>query len=160
MPTLTLDRLDLRILNLLQTDARMTNVELAEHVGLSPSPCARRVKLLEQSGVIRGSATLLDAASVGLPISVFIQVMLERQTEPALQVFEQTVSGYPELMECYLMTGDADYLLRVVVPDLDSYQKFLMERLTQIPGVSSIKSSFALRQVQYRTALPLAVQTL
>jgi DNA-binding Lrp family transcriptional regulator len=160
MPTLTLDRLDLRILDLLQTDARMTNVELAEHVGLSPSPCARRVKLLEQSGVIRGSATLLDAASVGLPISVFIQVTLERQTESALQVFEQTVSGYPELMECYLMTGDADYLLRVVVPDLDSYQKFLMERLTQIPSVSSIKSSFALRQVQYRTALPLAVQTL
>lgn len=130
-------------------------MDLAESVGLSPSPCARRVKILEQAGVIRGSATLVEPGAVGLPISVFIQVSLERQIESMLQIFEQTIAGYPEVMECYLMTGDADYLLRVVVPDLDSYQRFLMNRLTQVPGVANIKSSFALRQVQYRTALPL-----
>lgn len=155
MPTIELDSLDFRILKTLQLDAGITNVELAERVGLSPSPCARRVKLLREAGVIRDTVTLLDPAAVGLPISVFLQVSLERQTEPMLQQFEQTIATYPELMECYLMTGDADYLLRVVVPDLDSYQRFLMDRLTQVPGVASIKSSFALRQVQYRTALPL-----
>jgi DNA-binding Lrp family transcriptional regulator len=155
MPEIKLDAIDYRILDALQRNARISQVELAERVGLSPSPCVRRVKILEQAGVIRGSVTLVDAAAVGLPISIFIQVTLERQIESALQVFEQHIAGYPELMECYLMTGDADYLLRVVVPDLHSYQRFLMERLTQIPGVANIKSSFALRQVQYRTALPL-----
>lgn len=155
MTNFLLDRIDLRILQELQNDARLSNVELAERIGLSPSPCARRVRLLEQHGVIRRYATLIDAARVGLPVSVFIHVSLERQIEPELQVFEDAVSAYPEVMECYLMTGDADYLLRVVVPDLDAYQRFLMERLTRIPGVASIKSSFALRQVRYHTALPL-----
>ncbi|MEM7252877.1 MAG: Lrp/AsnC family transcriptional regulator [Pseudomonadota bacterium] len=155
MPIHTLDSVDLRILKALQANARISNVELADAVGLSASPCARRVRLLESRGVIRGSATLLDASAVGFPISVFIQVTLERQIEAMLQVFEDTVRTYPEVMECYLMTGDADYLLRVVVPNLDNYQRFLMDRLTHIPGVASIKSSFALRQVQYRTALPI-----
>lgn len=157
MPQQVTDRTDLRILQALQSNARISNVELAERVGLSPSPCARRVKILEDTGVIRGSATLVEPSSVGLPISVFVQVTLERQIESMLQVFEAAVSTYPEVMECYLMTGDADYLLRVVVPDLDSYQRFLMDRLTHLEGVASIKSSFALRQVQYRTALPLDV---
>ena len=98
---------------------------------------------------------LLDPAQVGLPVSVFVQVTLERQVETALQVFEEAVSKHPEVMECYLMTGDADYLLRVVAPDLESYQRFLLDNLTRIPGVASIKSSFALKQVGYRTALPL-----
>ena len=158
MTNISLDRTDIRILRELQNDARLSNVELAERVGLSPSPCTRRVKLLEQQGVIRRYATLVDAASVGLPVSVFVQVSLERQIEPELQVFEDAVAGYPEVMECYLMTGDADYLLRVVVPDLDAYQRFLMDRLTRVPGVANIKSSFALRQVRYHTALPLAVK--
>lgn len=152
---LSLDRIDLQILNALQDDARLSNVELADRVGLSPSPCARRVKLLEQQGVIQRYVTLVDAASVGLPISVFIHITLEKQIESALQIFEENVSQYPEVMECYLMTGDADYLLRVVVADLETYQRFLMERLTKIPSVASIKSSFALRQIKYRTALPL-----
>ncbi|MCH9674493.1 MAG: Lrp/AsnC family transcriptional regulator [Gammaproteobacteria bacterium] len=158
MPKLVSDRIDLRILQVLQSDARVSNVELAEQVGLSPSPCARRVRMLEQAGVILGSSALVDAAAVGLPISVFIQVTLERQVESMLQIFEATVSTYPEVMECYLMTGDADYLLRVVVPDLESYQRFLMDRLTHIEGVASIKSSLAMRQVQYRTALPISAQ--
>lgn len=152
---LNLDRIDLQILSALQDDARLSNVELADRVGLSPSPCARRVKLLEQQGVIQRYVTLVDAASVGLPISVFIHITLEKQIESALQIFEENVSQYPEVMECYLMTGDADYLLRVVVADLETYQRFLMERLTKIPSVASIKSSFALRQIKYRTALPL-----
>ena len=157
MPMTAIDRIDLNILKALQEDARVSNVALADKVGLSPTPCARRVRNLEDSGVIRGSATLVDPAAVGLPISVFVQVTLERQIEPMLQIFEETVSAYPEVMECYLMTGDADYLLRVVVPDLASYQRFLMDGLTQVEGVASIKSSFALKEVQYRTALPLGI---
>jgi Lrp/AsnC family leucine-responsive transcriptional regulator len=150
-----IDRTDCKILDLLQEDARLANVELAQKVGLSPSPCLRRVRLLEEGGVIRRYVTLLDPARVGLPVSVFVQVSLERQVETALQQFEDAVRKHPEVMECYLMTGDADYLLRVVAPDLESYQRFLLDHLTRIPGVASIKSSFALKQVSYRTALPL-----
>jgi DNA-binding Lrp family transcriptional regulator len=150
-----IDRTDCKILDLLQDDARLANVELAQKVGLSPSPCLRRVRLLEEGGVIRRYVTLLDPARVGLPVSVFVQVTLERQVETALQQFEDAVRRHPEVMECYLMTGDADYLLRVVAPDLESYQRFLLDNLTRIPGVASIKSSFALKQVSYRTALPL-----
>ena len=150
-----IDRTDCKILDLLQDDARLSNVELAQKVGLSPSPCLRRVRLLEEGGVIRRYVTLLDPAQVGLPVSVFVQVTLERQVETALQQFEDAVRRHPEVMECYLMTGDADYLLRVVAPDLESYQRFLLDNLTRIPGVASIKSSFALKQVSYRTALPL-----
>ncbi len=134
----------------------MRNVDLAGKVGLSPSPCLRRVGNLEQTGVIRGYATLVDAESVGLPVSIFVSVTLEKQVERALRVFEKHIRARPEVMECYLMTGDADYLLRVVTSDLTAYEKFLLEHLTRIPGVASIKSSFALKQVAYRTALPIA----
>jgi DNA-binding Lrp family transcriptional regulator len=150
-----LDATDRKILAALQENARIPNLELARAVGLSPSPCSRRVKALEDAGVIRRYATLIDPAAAGLPVSVFISVTLERQAEAELEVFEREMARLPEVMECYLMTGDADYLLRVVVPDLDAYKQFLMDRLTRIPGVSNIRSSFALKQVQYRTALPL-----
>ena len=133
----------------------MANVDLARDVGLSPSPCLRRVRELEESGIIRRYVTLLNAGSVGLPVSVFVNVTLERQIERALEEFESAVLGRPEVMECYLMTGDADYLLRVVVADLTAYERFLMDHLTRVPGVDSIKSSFALKQVKYGTALPL-----
>ena len=152
----TLDAIDRRILENLQDDARMRNVDLAGKVGLSPSPCLRRVGNLEQTGVIRGYATLVDAEAVGLPVSIFVNVTLEKQVERALKVFEKHIRARPEVMECYLMTGDADYLLRVVTSDLAAYEKFLIEHLTRIPGVASIKSSFALKQVAYRTALPIA----
>ncbi|HEY8369308.1 MAG TPA: Lrp/AsnC family transcriptional regulator [Thermodesulfobacteriota bacterium] len=151
----TLDEIDRRILALLQEEARMPNVELASRVGLSPSPCLRRVRELERTGVIRRYVTLLDPAAVGLPISVFVAVTLEKQIEPELERFEAAVRKRPEIMECYLMTGEYDYLLRVVVKDLVAYERFLMDSLTRIKGVASIKSSFALKQVQYRTALPL-----
>jgi Lrp/AsnC family leucine-responsive transcriptional regulator len=150
-----LDDIDRRILARLQDNARLTNVELAEAVGLSPSPCLRRVRDLEGSGVIRRYVALLDPATVGLPVSVFVNVTLERQIEAALERFEAAILKRPEVMECYLMTGDADYLLRVVTADLSAYERFLVEHLTRVPGVASIKSSFALKQVKYRTALPL-----
>jgi len=150
-----LDPTDRRILRVLQDNARISNADLAREVGLSPSPCLRRVRELEEAGVVRGYVALLEPGAVGLPVSVFIQVTLERQVEQALELFEQTIAARPEVMECYLMTGDADYLLRVVVADVAAYERFLKEHLTRIPGVSSIKSSFALNQVKYRTALPL-----
>lgn len=150
-----LDEIDRRILETLQTDARVRNVQLAGRVGLSASPCLRRVEQLEKSGVIRGYVTLVDAVAVGLPVSVFVSVTLEKQVEAALETFEDAIRACPEVMECYLMTGDADYLLRVVTSDLSAYERFLIEHLTRVPGVASIKSSFALKQVAYRTALPI-----
>lgn len=155
MPVSDLDAIDCSILNALQEDARISNVDLSEKVNLSPSPCLRRVRRLESEGTIRSYVTLLDPAEVGLPVSVFVQVSLERQVDDALENFEREIVARPEVMECYLMTGDSDYLLRVVAPDLESFQRFLLEHLTRIPGVASIKSSFALKQVSYRTALPL-----
>lgn len=155
MPKHPLDRIDRKILAALQEDGRLPNNELAERVSLSPSPCLRRVKALEEAGVIARYVALVDPASVELPVNIFVSVSLERQVEARLDGFEAAVMARPEVLECYLMTGDADYLLRVVVPDLASYERFLKEHLTRIPGVASIRSSFALKQVRYRTALPL-----
>ena len=131
----------------LQGNARLSNVDLAGQVGLSQSPCLRRVRNLEQGGVIKGYVALVDQQAVGLPVSVFVSVSLERQVERALETFEAAIRARPEVMECYLMTGDADYLLRVVAADLTAYERFLMDHLTRIEGVASIRSSFALKQV-------------
>lgn len=150
-----IDAVDRRILQRLQADAKITNAELARQVGLSPSPCLARVRALERAGVISRHVTLLDPLKVGLGVSVFIQVSLEQQVERALSAFQAAIVGYPEVMECYLMTGDADYLLRVVVADVPALERFILERLTKIRGVASIRSSFALKQVKYETALPL-----
>ena len=153
--SLSLDEIDRRILTELQRDGRLSNQDLATRIGISPSPCWRRVRGLEAGGVIKGYAALVDPAALGLNVSVFTQVSLERQEEKALQIFEGAVADWPEIMECYLMTGDADYLLRVVVPDLAAYEQFLMRKLTRIRGIASVKSSFALRSVKYRTDLPI-----
>ncbi|HXV09153.1 MAG TPA: Lrp/AsnC family transcriptional regulator [Burkholderiales bacterium] len=150
-----LDAIDWNILVRLQSDARISNVELARQVGLSPSPCLNRVRALEVSGYISRYVTLLDAQRVGLKVSVFIQVTLEKQIEPVLERFEAAIRDRPEVMECYLMTGEADYLLRVVVPDLQALERFILNFLSRVPGVGNIKSSFALKQVKYQTALPL-----
>jgi Lrp/AsnC family transcriptional regulator, leucine-responsive regulatory protein len=150
-----LDAIDWKILALLQDDARLSNVDLARAVGLSPSPCLYRVRVLEQQGFIRRHVTLLDPLKVGMKVSVFIQVTLERQIESALETFERAIRERPEVMECYLMTGDSDYLLRVVVPDLQALEHFILNFLSRVPGVGNIKSSFALKQVKYQTALPL-----
>ena len=153
-----LDAIDRRILGALQDDARIANNELAARVGLSPAPCLRRVRALEESGVIRKHVSLVDPGAVGLPVSVFVSISLERQVEEALKRFERAVLTRPEVMECYLMTGDADYLLRVVCADLAAYERFVLEHLAKAPGVSSIRSSFALKQVKYSTALPLVLK--
>ena len=152
-----LDTIDIRILDHLQRNGRVSNVELATAVGLSPSPCLRRVRELESAGIIDRYAAILDQRSAGYALSVFVQVTLERQIETALEGFERIIAARPEVMECYLMTGDSDYLLRVVVPDVSAYGAFLKNHLTRIAGVSSIKSSFALNRVKYETALPLKV---
>ena len=149
------DKKDLRILEILQEQARISNSDLAQHVGLSPSPCWRRVRTLEDAGVIQQYVALVSAKSVGLPINVFASVTLDKQIESALEAFETSVTKRPEVMECYLMTGEFDYLLRVVVPDLEAYEHFLLEHLTRIKGIASIKSSFSLKQVCYKTTLPL-----
>jgi Lrp/AsnC family leucine-responsive transcriptional regulator len=150
-----MDAIDLRILDRLQHDARISNVELAKAVNLSPSPCLARVRALEERGLINRYVTLLDAKKLGLMVSVLVQVTLEKQIEPALETFEKAVRERPEVMECYLMTGDADYLLRVLVPDVPAFERFILEFLSRVPGVGNIKSSFALKQVKYQTALPL-----
>jgi Lrp/AsnC family leucine-responsive transcriptional regulator len=150
-----LDRIDIGILSQLQQNARITNSELARAVNLSPTPCFNRVRALEKLGLFKQQVTLLNPEPLGLRINVFIQVSLEKQVEEALQRFEQAIAERPEVMECYLMTGDADYLLRVVMPDMQTLERFILEHLTKIPGVSNIRSSFALKQVRYKTALPL-----
>lgn len=151
----TLDRIDREILKVLQADARTPIVDVAERVGLTPSPCARRVKRLEESGIILRYATVIDQKAAGLPVSVFCNVTLEKQSKGALETFQAAVLKRPEVMECYLMTGESDYLLRVVVADLDAYERFIVNHLTKVPGIANIKSSFALKQVAYRTELPL-----
>lgn len=150
-----LDELDLNILNRLQNDARVTNVALADSVNLSPAPCLRRVRDLEQSGVIRSYTTLLDADKLGWDVSVFIEVRLERQVVSDLRIFEECIESYPEVMECYLMTGTSDYLLRVVAKDLKSLQAFVTDKLASTPNVANLRSSIALKQVKYKTALPI-----
>lgn len=155
MPETTLDATDWKILARLQEDARLSNVDLAAAVHLSPSPCLNRVRALEASGIIRRYVTLLDPLQAGLTVSVFIHVTLERQVESALETFEDAIRARPEVMECYLMTGDADYLIRVVMPDVQALERFILDFLTRIPGVGNIRSSFALKQVKYQTALPL-----
>ncbi|MDR6212685.1 Lrp/AsnC family transcriptional regulator [Paracidovorax wautersii] len=149
-----LDKVDIGILNLLQEDAGMTNAELAKAVHLSATPCYNRVKAMEDLGLIQRQVTLLDPEILGLHLNVFIHVSLEKQFQSALEQFEATIAARPEVMECYLMTGDADYLLRVLVPDIKALEAFIRQ-LTTAPGVARIRSSFALKQVRYKTALPL-----
>lgn len=154
---MNLDTIDLRILRELQTDASLSNVALAQKVGLSPSPCLARVKALERGGVIRQVVALLDAQQLGLHLNVFISISLKQQTRAALQEFEAQICARDEVMECYLMTGDADYLIRVAVPDMAALERFIIEQLSPMKMVEKIRSSFALKQVRYKTALPLGV---
>lgn len=149
-----LDDVSLKILDILQKQADISNAELAEQVGLSVSPCWRRVSEMREKGVIRGAVMLVDPESLGLEVNVFVHITLKHQDEKSLAEFTHTVSNRPEVMECYLMTGEADFLLRVVVENLKKYQVFIQECLTRIDCVASIRSSFALSQVKYTTALP------
>lgn len=150
-----LDEIDRKILRLLQDDCRLTMHEIAERVGLSASPCHRRIKMMEDSGLIRRYVALIDQRKIGLPVSVFVSIKLERQREKDLEAFAKAISRWPEVLECYLMTGHRDYLLRVVVEDLSAYEKFLKQKLTLVSGIASIESSFALDQIKYSIAVPV-----
>ena len=149
-----MDYIEYKILTALQNNARLSNLELAKEVGLTPSPCLRRVRSLEEKGIISAYSALINQNKVGLSVNVFVQVSLERQTEDHLEIFEERIKEYNEVMEAYLMTGEADYLLRIVVKDLEKYELFLKENLTRIPGVSSIRSYFSLKQVVKKYSLP------
>ena len=152
----SLDRLDRKILELLQQDGGLTNQQLAERVGLSASPCSRRVRALEDAGVILRRVTLLDRKKLGLSLTVIVLLGMDRHTPERFETLERSVAEYPEVQECYLITGqEADYQLKVVVPDMDAYQELLLNRLTRIPGVSGVHSSFVLRRVIDSTELPL-----
>jgi Lrp/AsnC family leucine-responsive transcriptional regulator len=156
MPLFKPDRIDRRILTELQQDGGLTNQALAERVGLSPSPCLRRVKALEEAGVIGKRVTLLDRKKLGLSLTALIQISMDRHTPERFENFESTVKRFPEVQSCFLITGqDADYLLMVVVPDMEMYQEFLLNKITRIEGVSGVHSSFVMRWVVETTALPL-----
>tara|TARA_R110002111_G_scaffold997_1_gene7148 strand:+ start:402 stop:905 length:504 start_codon:yes stop_codon:yes gene_type:complete len=153
---LKLDRTDRRILELMQSDGRMTNLELADRVGLSPTPCSRRVKRLESSGLIERHVTLLNQALLGLNITAMISITMDRHTPDRFETFERQVMAFPEVTECSIVTGQAaDYLLKAVLPDMTYYEEFLLGRLTRIDGVTGVHSSFVLRKVIARTELPL-----
>tara|TARA_R110002049_G_scaffold118501_2_gene272501 strand:- start:12910 stop:13410 length:501 start_codon:yes stop_codon:yes gene_type:complete len=151
-----LDKIDYRILHYLQNDGRMSNAELADAVGLSPSPCLQRVKKLVERGVIERYVAIVNPKAVGLPINVVVNVSLKNQDQKSLEIFNKRIAKCREVMECYLMTGGADYLLRVLVPDLEHYERFVLKRLTRIPGIANIQSSFSLQQISYNTELPLS----
>ncbi len=155
MPIYPVDAIDKRILSQLQADGRVSNHDLAARVGLSPSPCLRRVKQLEEAGVIRNYVGLVDPAALGLQVTAFVRVRLDGQGDRNLARFERAVADFPEVMECYLMTGESDYQLRVLVASLAAFEDFLRQKLTRIEGVSQVTSSFALRPVVYRTAIPV-----
>ena len=151
-----LDKLDKRILREIQRDGTITNLELAERIGLSPSPCARRVKHLEDDGIILGRVTLLDPKKLDLKLTALIQISMDRHTPDRFEKFEDRITSYAEVIECLLITGQsADYQLKVVVPDMEYYQEFLLNKITRIDGVTDVHSSFMLREVQNTTALPL-----
>jgi Lrp/AsnC family leucine-responsive transcriptional regulator len=152
---MNIDSTDLRILTELQNDSSLTNIELARRVHLSPSPCLTRVKSLEAAGVITRYVALVNPKQLGLTLSVFISISLKEQSKSALAEFEQRIAEHDEVMECYLMTGDSDYLIRVAVTDISALEKFILDQLSPISGIEKIRSSFALKQVCYKTALPM-----
>ncbi|MFW5427544.1 MAG: Lrp/AsnC family transcriptional regulator [Methylophagaceae bacterium] len=151
-----LDRIDKKILSLMQENGRISNLELADQVGLSPTPCSRRVKQLEESGLISRHVTLLNAEALGLNLTAIIGISMDRHTPDRFEAFEQAIVNMPEVLECSIVTGQAaDFLLKVVVRDMRHYEEFLLGQLTKLSGVSGVHSSFVLRQVVNKTALPL-----
>ena len=151
-----IDRIDQRILEYLQRDASASNLEIAEAVGLSATPCLRRIKKLEEQGIIRAQVALLDETALGLTLTAIISISMDRHTPDRFENFEQRIAELPEIVECSLVTGQqADYLLKAVLPDMVHYEAFLLGKLTKIDGVTGVHSSFVLRKVIHQTALPL-----
>lgn len=155
MPSFDLDAIDRRILAALQEEGRLSNVELADRVGLSPSPCLRRVRALEAAGVIRGYRAVLDRGSLGLGLTVFVGIKVERHREEPARAFREAVLALPEVIACHLVSGEADFLLQVVVPDLAAYERFLLDELLRLPWVADIRSNFAIQTVKDEARLPL-----
>jgi Lrp/AsnC family transcriptional regulator, leucine-responsive regulatory protein len=151
-----LDKTDLRILSELQADARISVAELAKRVALTPTPCARRLQQLQTSGVIRAYVAVLDQAALGLPVDAFVEVRLTREGKAEVAEFESKVHGYPEVMQCWALSGGSDYLLRVVAADLEGYNRFLRDELLSLGCVDHVQTGFALQRVVDRTALPLS----
>ncbi len=150
------DEIDSAILDVLQRDGRISNQELADRVGLSPSPCLRRVKLLESSGIIQRYVALLDPVAAERGLQAIVEVRLDRQTSASVATFEKEILKYPQVMECFLMAGDWDYVLRVVARDLDEFREFCVNSLAKIAGVGNVKSNICMKQVKYSTALPMS----
>ena len=151
-----LDRTDRHILDELQKDGAISNLDLADKVGLSPSPCSRRVKALQESGIIQKTVAVLDQKALGLDMVAMISISMDRHTPERFENFERLVSNFPEVLECYLITGSAsDYLLKVIVKDMEGYQQFLLGKLTRIEGVSGVHSSFVMRKVVDSSRLPM-----
>jgi Lrp/AsnC family transcriptional regulator, leucine-responsive regulatory protein len=155
MRSIELNDIDIRILSQLQEDAGLSGAALAERVGLSIAGCARRVQALEKAGVIKKYTALVDARVADFGVTVFVQVRFDWHVKERLELFEKTILEQPEVVECHLLTGDADYLLRVIVPDVSSYERFLVEHLRRLPGLARLKSGFALRQVKHSRVLPM-----
>lgn len=150
-----MDKTDIKILGFIQKDARISIVELAERINLTPTPCARRVQNLEKAGYITGYVGLLDQRKAGFSVNAFVELRLVRKQEKEISEFESRIAEYPEVMECYALSGGHDYLLRVVAPDLESYHHFLREKLLRVHAVDTVRTNFALDRVVYRTSLPL-----
>jgi Lrp/AsnC family transcriptional regulator, leucine-responsive regulatory protein len=155
MNVTSLDRIDIKILNELQQNASLTNVELASRVNLSPSPCLARVRNLEKLGVIDRRIAVLDASVLGLGVTAFIQVKLEKQVQHTLDNFTRAIERISQVMECYLMTGDSDYLLRVMASDIEDLEHLIVNKLSRIPGIASIRSNLALKKIVNKTVLPI-----
>lgn len=152
-----LDRYDQAILDILQKNGRMTNQELAEAIKLSPSPTLRRVRQMEEDGLIDGYVALLNAKKLGLTLMAFIGISMDKHIPERFEKLESTLASYPEVLECHLITGqDADYLLKVIVRDMDSYQQFLLNKLTRIEGVTGVHTSFVMKSPIHSTALPVS----
>lgn len=157
MSTTSLDRIDIKILNELQQNASLTNVELASRVNLSPSPCLARVRTLEKLGVIDRRIALLDPAVLGIGVTAFIQIRLEKQVQTSLESFTRSIDRLAQVMECYLMTGESDYMLRVMAADIEDLEDLIVNKLSRIPGVSSIRSNLALKRISHKTVLPIDI---
>lgn len=156
MPAAALDKYDQHILQYLQRDGRISNQDLAEKIGLSPAACWRRVKVLEESGVIRGFVALVNPAEVGQSLNVLVMVTLLRHSIDSTTEFEAQIREYPEVLQCYATTGQADFILRVVIPDMPAYDRFLNEKIFTLKGIAQVNSNFALREIKNETAIPFA----
>jgi DNA-binding Lrp family transcriptional regulator len=158
MRRVKLDRIDRRILHDLQDKGRMTNVELAKRAGISAPPCLRRVRALEKAGLIKGYHAEINAEALGFSVTVFAQVGLSSQAEADLRAFEQLMASYPEVRECHMLAGEADFLLRIVATDWDAYQRFLTSKLTPAPNVSHVKTALAIRSTKTEPGVPIPVE--